>query len=59
MRLSIEEKQTVVSRYQAGESVTEICANTGISRSTFYTWIKPYTLATTDSSHVVNQQGFV
>lgn len=37
MHLSTEEKQALVSRYQAGESVTEICADTGISRSTFYT----------------------
>ena len=26
MRISIEEKQTLVARYRAGESVAEICA---------------------------------
>ena len=59
MRWSTEEKQSLVTRYQAGESVTEICADTGIARSTFYTWIRPYTTTTTDSGHVVSQQEFI
>ena len=42
MRLSIEEKQSLVSRYHAGESAAEICADVGVARSTFYTWLKPY-----------------
>ena len=49
MRISIEEKQTLVARYRAGESVAEICADSGVARSTFYTWIKPYTVTMTDS----------
>ena len=40
MRLSIEEKQSLVARYHAGESVAEICADVGVARSTFYTWLK-------------------
>ena len=59
MYLSAEEKQALVSRYHAGESVAEICADTGVARSTFYTWIKPYTTATIDSGHVVSQQEFI
>lgn len=59
MRLNAEEKQALVSRYHAGESAAEICADTGIARSTFYTWIKPYTTTTTDSGHVVSQQEFI
>lgn len=59
MRLSTEGKQTLVARYHAGESVAEICADAGIARSTFYTWIKPYTTTTTDSGHVVSQQEFI
>lgn len=59
MRWSTEEKQSLVARYQAGESVAEICADTGIARSTFYTWIKPYTTTTTDSGYVVSQQEFI
>ena len=59
MRISIEEKQTLVARYRAGESVAEICADSGVARSTFYTWIKPYTVAMTDSGHAVSQQAFI
>lgn len=59
MRWSTKEQQSLVARYQAGESVAEICADTGIARSTFYTWIKPYTTTTTDSGYVVSQQGFI
>ena len=59
MRISIEEKQTLVARYRAGESVAEICADSGVARSTFYTWIKPYTVTMTDSGHAVSQQAFI
>ena len=59
MRISIEEKRSLVARYRAGESVTEICADSGVPRSTFYTWIKPYTVTITDSSHAVSQQAFI
>ena len=38
MRISIEEKRSMVARYRAGESVTEICADSGVPRSMFYTW---------------------
>lgn len=57
--ISAEEKQALVSRYHAGESVAEICADTGVARSTFYTWIRPYTTTITDSGHVVSQQEFI
>ena len=59
MYLSAEEKQALVSRYHAGESVAEICADTGVARSTFYTWIRPYTTTITDSGHGVSQQEFI
>ena len=58
-RLSTEEKRALAARYHAGEAAEEICADTGIARSTFYTWIKPYTTTTTDSDHVVSQQEFI
>ena len=41
MRISIEEKQTLVARYRAGESVAEICADTGVLRSTLSKCINP------------------
>lgn len=55
MRLSTEEKQSLVARYHAGESAAEICADTGIARSTFYTWIKPFTVTMTNSGCAVSQ----
>lgn len=58
MCLSTEEKRALVSRYHARESVAEICVDAGVARSTFYTWIKLYTMATTSSSYVVSQQEF-
>lgn len=58
MRLSIEEKQSLVSRYHAGESAAEICADVGVARSTFYTWLKPYTTTTTVTGYTVSQQEF-
>ena len=58
MRLSIEEKQSLVSRYHAGESAAEICADVGVARSTFYSWLKPYTTTTTATGYTVSQQEF-
>ena len=57
MRISTEAKQSLVARYRAGESVVEICADSGVPRSTFYTWIKPYTV--TVSGYTVSHQEFI
>ena len=59
MHLSPEEKQSLVARYHTGNSAAEICADTGIVRSTFYTRIKPCTTTKTNSGHVVSQQEFI
>jgi putative transposase len=37
-----EQKHELVKRYYDGESVSTICLQTGVPRSTFYTWVKPY-----------------
>lgn len=42
MRYSEEEKRTLVSLYYNGKTVSEICQEHQISRSTFYTWIQAY-----------------
>lgn len=42
MKFTPEEKSQLVSQYHSGESATEICAQVGISKSAFYTWLKPY-----------------
>ena len=59
MKFNKEEKQSLVARYQSGESVAEICASSGVPRSTFYTWVKPYTITVTDSGYEVSQQEFI
>ena len=59
MHLSPEEKQSLVARYHTGNSAAEICADTWIVRSTFYTRIKPCTTTKTNSGHVVSQQEFI
>lgn len=58
MQLSIKEKQALVARYHAGESAAEICADVGVARSTFYTWLKPYTTTTTATGYTVSQPEF-
>ncbi|MCI9544589.1 helix-turn-helix domain-containing protein [Acutalibacter muris] len=35
MRMNTEEKK-LIARYHAGESIAEICAETGVARATFY-----------------------
>ena len=41
-KLSQKEKQELVNRYLAGESVQSIIIDTGVARSTMYSWIKSY-----------------
>ena len=43
MKFTLEEKAALVARYLSGESATEICTLSGVSKSTFYTWLKAYT----------------
>lgn len=38
--LNLTEKQALVTRYTGGETVSAICMETGISKSTLYSWIK-------------------
>jgi len=45
-----EQKQQLIIRYYSGESASDICIHTGVPRSTFYTWIKPYRAKHTVSS---------
>ena len=49
--ISNTEKQDLIQRYHSGESATGLCLQADIPRSTFYTWLKPQTIAcTTDQS---------
>ena len=56
---SEEEKYQLVEKYCNGEAVSDICTATGISKSTFYTWIKPYQTQRTEAGHIVSAMEFV
>ena len=54
MKLSDKEKQELVKQYLNGISASDICLQHGISKSTFYSWVKPHKTATTNSGNVVS-----
>lgn len=58
-KFSKTEKHQLVARYHNGESATDICTETGIARSTFYTWLKPYKTTYTDTGYAVNTTEFI
>jgi putative transposase len=49
-KLSTEQKQKLVKKYYDGESVSVICLQSGVVRSTFYTWLKPHKTSPTEAS---------
>lgn len=58
MRHTTEDKRQLVMRYQNGESVVHICAETGTARSTFYSWVKPFQTTVTETGVLVTPQAF-
>ena len=58
MKYTTSQKQELVLRYQNGESVSDICTQTGIARSTLYSWLKPYQTTITEAGTVVTPQEF-
>ena len=58
MKYTTNQKQELVLRYQNGESVSDICTQTGIARSTFYSWLKPYQTTITDAGMIVTPKEF-
>lgn len=59
MRYSKEEKLSLVIFYYNGKSVTEICMEHQIPRSTFYTWIQAYRpVESKNSSRTVTPKDF-
>ena len=59
MRFSDKQKQELVSRYYSSNSVFDICLQSGVPRSTFYTWLKPYQTEVTPSGHIVSANEFI
>ncbi len=58
MKYTTEQKREFVLRYQNGESVSNICTQTGIARSTLYSWLKPYQTTLTDTGMIVTPKEF-
>ena len=59
MRYSEKEKRTLVSLYYNGKTVSEICQEHQISKSTFYTWIQTYRpVESKDSSRTITPKDF-
>lgn len=58
MKLTNAEKYKLIERYNAGESATLLCREAGIARSTFYTWVKPYTVTVTDTGRSISPHEF-
>jgi len=50
-RFTTKEKKEIVAQYWEGTSVTSLCAQYDVPRSTLYSWLKPYKkLDTSDST---------
>ena len=58
MKYTPDQKRKLVLRYQSGESVSDICTQTGIARSTLYSWLKPYQTTITEAGMVVTPKEF-
>ena len=59
MRYNNLKKQELVSRYYNGKSVTEICEEHQIPRSTFYSWIQAYRpIESKNGVHTVTPKDF-
>lgn len=59
MKFCDEEKQELVDRYHSGESASDIRLQTGVPRSTFYTWLKPYRTVISQPGYTVSADKFV
>lgn len=58
MRLSTEEKSKLVERYHSGESAIDICTQSGMPKSTFYTWLKPYKVMVSPTGNIISFNEF-
>lgn len=56
-----EQKQTIIERYiSGGETYSQISADTGIAKSTFYSWLKKYNVEKeTTKKKTVNYRNFM
>lgn len=58
-KFSKEEKCQLVERYHNGDSIPNICMESGVARSTFYTWLTLYKTTYTNAGYVVSAAEFI
>ena len=59
MKYTTDQKRELVLRYQNGESIADISTQTGIARSTLYSWLKSYQTIITDAGTVITPKEFL
>ena len=53
MKYTLEEKCLFVKRYHDGESAASLCREKGIPKSTFYSWLVPYSAINVESEELI------
>lgn len=57
-KLTEKEKQRLVARYREGEPVKALCAEVGVSKSSFYEWISLYRETETRTGQIMTPREF-
>lgn len=57
-RCSDDQKNTLIKQHRAGTPIKDICAEAGISRSTFYNWLNKYSPITTETEKKITVRDF-
>lgn len=58
MKRTKEDKQKLIDRYFQGEAMSDICLDSGVAKSTFYEWLKPYKSKATKDGVPVDANAF-
>lgn len=59
MKYSMTQKQQIIERYQNGEAVSSLSAETSMPPNTMYSWVNPYRSTTTETGYVVTPMEFI
>jgi len=58
MKYNFTDKASLIQRYRSGVPVSMLCAETGIARSTLYSWIKTNNIIITSNSREITIQDY-
>lgn len=59
MQYTLSTKQSLITRFHNGESVAALCAETGIPRSTLYSWINSGDILASDTETPVTMRDYI